>query len=302
VWLITRPFAGTALAFLAERAVLGFVAAAAHAATSVARLKPRLLAEGERSWLAALPGRVPVASPIAFRFAAQLLVLAVLFAGIVAVSPVAWSAARGAWLGLLGGYVVGGIVGWFPQLLFPMRSADAASSQTSMGSQYAIVRAVREQWAVAPKLFPLCYWPVAWARVLANPGVTARTLVVVLVGVPMGTPGEVALATAGGWMVGLYVLMNLVATVRTAFAAGWWLRPTPVRLEQFTAALASRALLIQIGVFAAALVAVAAAEKPIWLYLTFAIAVAWLLVFIGISTLACAMAMRPAGTAIRWFR
>ena len=260
VWLITQPFAGTALAFLADRAVLGFVAAAAHAATSVARLRPRLIAEGERSWVAALPYHVSAALRIAFWFVVQLAGFAVLFVSIAALSPVTESAARSAWLGVLGGYVVGGIVGWFPQLLFPVRSADVASSQTSMGSQYAIVRAVREQWAIAPKLFPLCYWAVAWARTLSNPGVTARTLVVVLLGIPMGTPGEVALATAAGWMVGLDLRMNLVATVRTAFAAGWWLRPTPVRFERFTMALISRALLVQVGVFTATLFAIAPAH------------------------------------------
>ena len=298
VWAITRPFAGAALAFLAERPVISFVMAALHASTSVARIKPRLIAEGERSWLAALPFRVSVAVRVAFAFVVQLVGIAALFAGIAAVSPTPWSAARGAWLGMLGGYVAGGLFGWFPQLLLPMRSADPAHSA---GSQYAIVREVREHWAIAPKLYPLSYWAVAWARVLTNPAATARTLIVVLLGIPMGTPGEEALAIAGGWMIGLYVLMNLVATVRTAFAAGRWLGPTPVRLGRFTSALISRALLIQVGVFTAGLLAVDAVQ-PRWLYAALGLAVAWLLVFIGLSTLACATARQPAGTAHRWAR
>ena len=298
VWAITRPFAGAALAFLAERAVIGFVVAAVHAATSVARIKPRLIAEGERSWLAALPFRVSVAVRVAFTFVVQLVGIALLFAAIAAVHATPWSAARGAWLGVLGGYVAGGFFGWFPQLLIPMRPADPTHSA---GSQYAIVREVREHWAIAPKLYPLSYWAVAWARVLTNPAATARTLIIVLLGIPMGTPGEVALATAGGWMVGLYVLMSLVATLRTTFAAGPWLAPTPVRLGRFTTALISRALLIQVCVFAAGMIAIDAVQ-PRSLYAALGIAIAWLLVFIGISTLACATARQPAGTVHRWVR
>ena len=307
-WLVSRPLAGKALVFLADRSVFGFLAAAVHAATSVARLKPRLLADGERSWLAALPARLPIASRIAFGFVVQLLAIAVLFASIAAVSTVAWSAARGAWLGVLGGYVAGGLFGWFPDLIFPGRSNGSAGSQDSagsrgaMGSQYAIVRKVRERWAVAPGLSPLGYWAVARARALANPGVTARTLVIVLLGVPMGTPGEVALAAAAGWMAGLYMLMNLVATVRTAHAAGWWLAPTPIRFVRFAATLVSRALFIQVGVAGAAIIAVAAVERPLLISMACAAAVAWLLFFVGASTLACATAMRPTGNSRWWLR
>ena len=102
-------------------------------------------------------------------------------------------------------------------------------------------------------------------------------------------------------MVGLYVLMSLVATLRTTFAAGPWLAPTPVRLGRFTTALISRALIIQVGVFAAALIAVDAVQ-PRGVYAAVGIAVAWLLVFIGVSTLACAVATQPAGTSHRWVR
>lgn len=296
VWLITRPLAATALAFLAERAVLGFIVAALHAATSVVRLRPRFIADQEQSWLAALPYRVPAFARIAFGFGVQLLAIAVLFGIIAAASEISWAAARGAWVGVLGGYVAGAFFAWFQNRVFPARSSE------SSGSQYAIVRATRKRWAVAPTLFPLSYWAAAWARTLSNPSVTARTLIVVLLAIPLGTPGEVVLATAGGWMAGLYVLMNLVATVRTAFAAGWWLRPTPIRLAPFAVTLVSRTFVIQLGVFAAGMVAVAAAEKPMWNRLAPGAAVSWLVLYAGIAMLACVLALRPKGHLHWWSR
>ncbi|MEJ1966600.1 MAG: hypothetical protein WDO56_35700 [Gammaproteobacteria bacterium] len=296
VWLITRPFAAAALAFLGERAVLGFIVAALHAATSVARLRPRFIADRERSWLAALPHRVPVSARISFGFCVQALAIAALFASIAATSEVPWSAARSAWLGVLGGYVAGALFGWLQHRVFPAHSSE------SSGSQYAIVREPRKRWAVAPALFPLSYWAAAWARTLSNPSVTARTLIVVLLGIPMGTPGEVVLAAAGGWMAGLYVLMNLVATVRTAFAAGWWLRPTPVRFVRFTGTLVSRTLVIQLAVFAAGLVAIAAAEKPKWNRLAPGVALVWVLFYVGIAMIACALALQPKRHSHWWSR
>ncbi len=63
-------------------------------------------------------------------------------------------------------------------------------------------------------------------------------------------------------VVGLYVVLNLGGDgERTAFAAGWWLRPTPVRLGRFVSTLISRVGLIQAGLFAVALVAMAAVGR-----------------------------------------
>lgn len=285
LWLITRPAAATVLVFVGDRWVLGFIAAAIHASTSVSRRKPALLAESESSWLAALPYRVSIPARIAFGFGVQLATLAVLCAGIAAVSSASWLDARAAWLGVFAGYVLGGIAGWFAHAIFPVGGTEGAA-------QYAIVRHVRKNWAVAPRLHPLSYWPVAWARRLNNPQVSARTMLFVLLALPMGTTGEEALAFGASWMVGLYVLLNLVATVRTAFAAGWWLTPTPVALGPFTRTLISRVLLIQVSLFVAAVVFLAALGEPRLLYLAVGVSAAWLLLYTGIAVLACAEARR----------
>ena len=283
IGVITRPAAAAALAFGADRWLLGTLAAAIHASTSVSRRKQRLLVENESSWLAALPHRVSVPARIAFGFSVQLIALAVLCAGIAAASSVPWSDARTAWLSLLGGYVAGALFGWFSKDVVP---------STASAAQYAIVRHVREKWAVAPALHPLSYWPVAWARVLNNPQVSSRTLFFVLLSLPMGTTGAEALAIGAGWMVGLYVLLNLVATVRTAFAAGWWLKPTPVRFGPFMRTLISRALAIQLSVFAVALIFLGGIGEPRVLYLFLSATVAWLLLYMGVAVLACKVAIR----------
>ena len=280
---VTCPQASAALAFVADRWVLGTLAAAIHASTSVSRRKQRLLAENESSWLAVLPYRVSVPARIAFEFGVQVVALAALCAGIAVAGPASWAEARLAWLSLLGGYVAGALFGWFANDVVP----SAAS-----GAQYAIVRPVRERWAIAPELHPLCYWPVAWARMLNNPQVSSRTLFFVLLSLPMGTTGAEALAIGAGWMVGLYVLLNLVATVRTAFAAGGWLRPTPVRFAPFTRTLMSRALLIQAGIFSVALLFLGGVGEPRLLSLALSASVAWLLLYTGVVVLACRAATR----------
>jgi hypothetical protein len=307
VWLIMRPEAAATLSFIADRWVLAFVGAAIHAASSVSRRKPRLQADLENSWLSALPYRVSVPARIAFGFGVQVFVIGLLCAGIAAestaqfpdgtgsapslgaVSAATWPDARTAWLGVLGGYAAGGIGGWFAHVFGPKSAA---------GTQYAIVRRVRERWAVAPRLLPLSYWPVASARALANPQVSMRTMLFVLLALPMGTTGAEAIAIGAAWMVGLYVVLNLIATVRTAFAAGWWLRPTPVRLGQFASTLASRVLLIQIGLFVVALGAMAAIGKPRLFFATVGATVVWLPVYAGVVMLACSVALRPKKPSI----
>jgi hypothetical protein len=289
VWLVTRPLAAQVLAVASDRWPLAFVAGFAHAATSVARRKPRLQVENAGSWLAALPHRVSVPSRIALGFLVQLVVAAMFCIGIAAASSVPWADARTAWLALFSGYVAGGLLGWFGHVFFPAGTK---------GSEHAVVRRVRDKWAVAPKLYPLSFWPVAWARALNNPQVSARTLLAVLLGLPMGTTGAVAIAIAAGWMVALYVVINLVATIRTAFAAGWWLMPTPVERSPFTRTLVSRALLIQVAVLGGLLLAlIAASGKPQRVSLAFGAVVVWLLFYVGTVVIACAAAMRTGRSA-----
>jgi hypothetical protein len=66
--------------------------------------------------------------------------------------------------------------------------------------------------------------------------------VIVLLSIPMGTPGEVAIAAAAGWMVALHIVFTLSALVRTAFAAGWWLRSTPIQMSRFALVMSWRAV------------------------------------------------------------
>jgi hypothetical protein len=122
-----------------------------------------------------------------------------------------------------------------------------------------------------------------------------RTMLFALLALPMGTTGAEAIAVGAGWMVAVYLVLSLVATVRTAFAAGWWLRPTPVESGRFTRTLISRVLLIQAGVFVAAVLAGAAIGRPQIFYLTVGATIVWLPLYVAVAMVACAMALRPRG-------
>jgi len=109
-------------------------------------------------------------------------------------------------------------------------------------SRYARVRRVRPRWATRTQLLPLGYWPVARARFLNRPKKRARGLAFLLVGMPLDIPGAVALAAACAWLVTLHLIDLVLGVLRVAFAASWWLAPTPVGAVRFAAAVSHRAL------------------------------------------------------------
>jgi hypothetical protein len=284
-WIVTRAGASGAVVFGAEHFVLVFLVGAVHSSTSVMRRKRRVAAEAEISWLAPLPYRVPVGVRLAAPLLIQLLVLGVLVAGISSAGRASLHEAGTVWLALCAGYLIGGSVAAIIHSRF--RGAPAA------GSRHAFVHRARIGWAFAPKLRPLSYWAIARARALNNPGVSAYTMVVVLLGVPLGTAGEVVIAIAGGWMVGFYLVLNLVATVRTAFPAGWWLTPTSVSFGRFALTVPARTLFAQAIACVALLVAVGVTGRPRLIHLSFIGAGTWLAFVTGIALLSCAMALQP---------
>jgi hypothetical protein len=284
VWLVTREEASAALAFASEHFVLAFVAAVVHAAMSIARRKARVTAQAENSWLSPLPHRPSIKMRLAFPLLVQLVVLGALCSGIAAAGSMTLPDAGTVFLAACAGFLVGSGGAWLI-----VRSHSAART----GSQYAFVHRVRERWASAPKLQPLSYWAIARARALNNPAVSAYTMVVVLLAIPMGTAGAVAVALAAGWMVGVYLVLNLTATVRSAFPAAWWLTPTPISHGRFALVLPSRTMLAQLVACVGLVIAISALDKPRWVHLSFVSAATWLALVAIVSLLACMLAMRP---------
>ena len=94
-------------------------------------------------------------------------------------------------------------------------------------------------------LAPLANWPVAQGRIFSQPKKTAPIVLLAMLAIPMGSPGQLALAVAGVCMALFSVFTLSVAAVRVAFAAARWLAPTTVGKWRFTVALIWRLVLIQ---------------------------------------------------------
>jgi hypothetical protein len=284
-WAVTWAGASAAVVFGAEHFVLVFVLGAIHAFTSVMRRQQRVSVEAENSWLAPLPYRLPTTVRLGVPLVVQLLVLGALLVGVSAAGPASFREAGTVWAAVGGGFLVGAGIAALARSRF--RGTQVASSQR------AFVHRVREGWARAPKLQPLSYWAIARARALNNPGVSARTMIVILLGIPLGTTGAVAVATAAGWMVGVYLVLNLVAIVRTAFPAAWWLTPTPITFARFVSTVPARTLLAQAIACAALLAAVAAISRPVWIRVAFIGTGTWLALVTAVALLSCVVAFHP---------
>jgi hypothetical protein len=229
------PPTGPILGWLGRNWAVTFVIATCIFTLSTARRRQHASIAAATSWLASLPTGVPVRLQVVVGTAAWLAAL-VAFAAVVWVlgaidlsefSRLALTATAGATVGLLGGWRL------------PRTGIGAP------GFHYAIVRRAPARWASAPSLSPLSNWPAAQGRIFSRPKKTAPILLLAMMAIPMGSPGQVALAVAGVCMALFSVLTLSVAAVRVAFHAARWLAPTPVGKWRFTAALIWRAVLIQ---------------------------------------------------------
>jgi len=233
--LAALPPTGPTLAWLGRNWAVTLVIAACLFGLSTARRRQRASLEAATSWLAALPTGIPVRMQTAVGTVARLAAL-VAFAAVVRVigavsradfSRFALAATAGAALGLLG--------------IWRWRRTGVGTP----GFHYAIVRRARARWASAPSLAPLANWPAAQGRIFSQPKKAAPLLLFVMMAMPMGSPGQVAIAVAGV-SVALFSVLNLsLALVRVVFDAARWLAPTAVPQWRFTAAFVWRPLLIQ---------------------------------------------------------
>jgi len=229
------PPTGPILGWLGQNWAVTLVIAATLFGLSTVRRRQRASIEAATSWLAALPRGIPVSMQVVAGTVARLtalVVFAALVRGIGAISRsdfarFALAATAGAALGLLG--------------IWRRRRTGVGAP----GFHYAIVRRARARWASAPSLSPLANWPAARGRILSQPKKTAPLLLFVMMAMPMGSPGQVAIAVAGV-SVALFSVLNLtLAAVRVVFEAARWLAPTAVGKWRFIAALFWRVVLIQ---------------------------------------------------------
>ncbi|MGH8298579.1 MAG: hypothetical protein ACRES6_04750 [Steroidobacteraceae bacterium] len=280
------PQTGLVLAWLGRNVVVTFVVASCLFGLSAIRRRERSAAEAANSWLAALPAASPVFLRVLWGTLARL-VLAFSFVVLVfLLGRLGAPAARGLALAIVGAAVFGSLAGW--RL---WRTADNGPP----GFHSAIVRRVRARWATDPSLLPLSYWPAAQGRIFSRPKVLSRVAFMALIGLPLGTPGQVALAIAAA-CIALFSMASLsIAATRVAFEAARWLAPTSLRPGRFMAALVWRPILTQ-ALFAAVMVFLACAiDLPKALRLGVPLAAAFLVASLAVAAGACGWACRRVG-------
>ncbi len=280
-WGASRPGWITLLRGCAVHPLLLAVLALALTAAGTSRHKRRVQGRLALSWLAALPIETPLLHEVArLPLAVGALVLAAI--GVALSTGLPSADAGGVLLPLAIGAGIGFVTGWYWR---------RAERELGPGSWYASVRRARAG-TLRASLRPLGYWALARTRVWGRPRVTARQVLVVLLGLPMATPGAQALAAVAATLIVWHLLALLAAVVRVAFAAAWWMAPTPTRLGRFTAALVHLAWLRQLAACVLALAALAAFGRPALLHRGAALAGAWLTLCVISGATACAIAWR----------
>ena len=284
-----------ALAALSPRAVL--VVAAVVAATLALRQRRRLSDDWHRHWLAALPGDVSLMVRTAVRPVALWLAAAALIVLLsLAAQLPAWVPAR-----VIGYCACGVVLGVALAAAFmavsSRRGQTGRTARALPHSRYAAAPPAQCARREGVSLAPLGSWPRAETQFRDRPTIRARSLVLLLLAVPMGVAAGPVLAAAAAWLIMLHLINLLVALARTALSASWWLAPTPLGPLRFAAALSHRMLGAQL-LASALLIAIAyVVLGPESLRTVCVIAALWLAAVGVLGTAACAAALRTRSIA-----
>ncbi len=293
-----------ALSALSPRLVVTL--SAMLAAILTLRRGGRLTNNRHRDWLAALPRNLPIAMRASGGPLTVLLIAAVLLAVLsLAGRWPAWIAMR-----LIGSIAAGSALGTGLGAAFTIASARPAGrggrrAYRQPRSHYATARPARGARS-RPTLLPLGAWPIAEARFRDRPAVRARSLILLLLAVPMGVSGGTVLAAAAAWLIVLHLVNLTRAMLRTAFSAARWLAPTAPGPARFTWALTHRVLGAQV-LAAALLLAIAAVTRAASdLRLAGLIVTGWFALVLVLGAAGSMLALRSGASAAsmlqRWGR
>jgi hypothetical protein len=258
IWEITREQFGSWLEDAWSYWGAVAVGAAFHSMLATGRARARVLAEDSYSWLAPLPIAPSRLSRMVSGLCLQLVALAAVLLVSAASGAVRAATAEKLFLVLAVSYLCGFALG---------RLSKRGEAQGGVpDSNYAAAKRPRSRWASDPQLTPLSFWSEARARVLLKPKVSARVTLLFLLSVPAGMDGGALARQAFGTAAAALVVLSLggytVAALMTAFAAGKWLTPTPLRAGPFARAIGSRVTLIQTVTCAAVLLLLTAIAPP----------------------------------------
>ena len=294
----SHPFAVLALA--------GFLFA-----MTIHRRRRRLARNRHRDWLAALPSDLPLTARAAYLpFVGWACFAFALFtAGVISKLPLvsAETVVFASAAGLLAAVAAVAIVAALQRRTeLRTKRPTGPARIVPPASRYAVVHRRRARWATSASLAPLGYWPMAQARFSERPKIKARVLGPYLVGVPLGLPAAVVLAGALVWLVTMHLLNLIAGVVRVAFAAAWWLAPTPVGAARFTLAVTHRALVGELAGCALLVFVAVAAAGPRAFHLAVGSALLWIAAACLLSVAACLIAVRSKSVARsvvhRWMR
>jgi hypothetical protein len=284
--LAEMPPTGLVLGWLGRNVVVTFVVASCLFGLSAIRGRERAAAAAANSWLTALPAASPVSLRVLWGTVARLLLVISFVELAFLLGRLDAPATRRLALTLLGAALLGSLAGW---------RARRVADDGPPGFHYAIVRRVRARWATDPSLLPLSYWPAAQGRIFSRPKALSRVAFMALIALPLGTPGQVALAIAAA-AIALFSMASLSrAATRVAFEAAGWLAPTTLTRGRFAAAMVWRVLLTQALSAAAMLFLACAIDLPQALRLGVPLAAAFLLASLAVATGACGWACRRVG-------
>lgn len=171
---------------------------------------------------------------------------------------------------------VGALLGWW----LPQSTAERSGS--------ALMRARAVGLSASAALAGLSHWPIAQTRAWLQPRTISRLLLPALLLLPIGVSGIAAIALMLLWLLVIYLLVLLRATVLVAREGARWLRPTPLSFGRFAWAVVRHPVLKQLQwtlVLMALLVALG--SKPI---VALRVAQWWLAVVSATSSIAVAHA------------
>ncbi len=297
---ITAVVYVVALAALSPRFVL--VVTTMLCALLALRHRRRLELYGHRHWLAALPANLSVtvrtaAAPGAIWLAGAALIGALsVVAGLPAWVPLRLLAqcALGAVLGVALAAAIAAVGTWRAR-------GGGRAPRTLPRSRYVVARRTGRV-----SLGPLADLPLADAHVLDRAKIGSRSLLLLLLAVPMGTSGGAALAAAVAWLVVLHLINLLLALARTALGASLWLAPTPLTPVRFALALSHRIFGAQILAISALIAIAYVTIGATALGTVCTIAGAWLGAVAVLGTMMCVVALRTRSIAAsplhRWSR
>ena len=281
------PQTGLVLGWLGSNVVVTFVLAVCLVGLSTTRRRERAAIEAANSWLTPLPAATPVFRYILLGTVARLLLLIAFAALCCLLGRFDATAARRLALALLAGAACGSLAGW--------RLPRAAGGDGAPAFHHATVHGVRARWATDPSLLPLSYWPAARGRIFSRPKVLSGVAFMTLIGLPLGTPGQVALAVAAA-CIALFSMTSLsLAAIRVAFDAARWLAPTTLRRGRFTAAMVWRVILTQAAAAAVIVFFACAIDLPRALRLGVIPGIGFLTVSLAVSAVACGWACGRVG-------